>query len=67
MCEELSGAGSQPGARQPEPTARKNLLGISKSSVNRITKQHLKLHLYKISDVQETAAVSDGTKFYRVL
>ena len=38
---------------KPEPTARKNLLGISKSSFNRITKQHLKLHLYKIAHVQK--------------
>ena len=44
-------ANREPG--KPEPTARKNLLGISKSSFNRITKQHLKLHLYKIAHVQK--------------
>ena len=37
---------------KPGPTARRNLLGISKSSFNFITKQHLKLHPYKIAPVQ---------------
>ena len=38
---------------KPGRTARRNPLGISKSSFKCITKQHLKLHPYKITRVQK--------------